>query len=82
MNHFLSSNTKAMKLLRTIVQGVIGVLIANIDIIFASFTIPIEAKTMIVPLVMAVLSPVMASLGTTETYDADTIDNLTNNKGE
>ena len=50
-------------MLRTILQGVIGVLIANIDVIAGTFNIPEVWKPIIAALVMALLSPVMAALG-------------------
>ena len=61
--NFLSSNEWQYRLLRTIVQGIIGVLIANVDVIIGSFVIDPAWKAIVVALVMAVLSPVMAALG-------------------
>lgn len=63
MNKFLSVNTPAMKLARTIFQAVIGVVVAYIDTIIGFFAIPDEVRPIIVGLVMAVLSPIMAVLG-------------------
>lgn len=63
MNNFLSSNEWQYRLARTIVQGIVGVLIANLDMLIGLTAIPAELKPMIVALVMAVLSPVMAALG-------------------
>ena len=60
---FFNSNDPVFRLLRTIVQGVIGVIIANIDVLIGPLTIPAEYKPMIAALVMAVLSPVMAAIG-------------------
>ena len=62
MKTFLKSNEWQWRLARTIVQGIIGVLIANIDLIIGSFAIPVEYKTMAVALVMAILSPIMATI--------------------
>lgn len=64
MNTFLTSNSWYMRLFRTIVQGVIGVLIANIDLIVSSFDFDAGVKALIVALVMAILSPVMSAIGT------------------
>lgn len=61
--NFLSSNEWQYRLLRTIVQGVIGVVIANLDLIIGSFVIDPAWKGIVVALVMAVLSPVMAAIG-------------------
>lgn len=66
MNKFLSSNEWQYRLLRTIVQGIVGVLIANVDIIIGSFVIDPAWKGIVVALVMAILSPVMAQLGANE----------------
>ena len=60
---FLKSNEALYRLLRTIFQGVIGVLIANLDTITGAFQIPDIWKPIIAALVMAILSPIMASLG-------------------
>lgn len=60
---FFNSNEWQYRLLRTIVQGVIGFLIANIDLIISNFTLDANAKAIIVGLVMAILSPIMAEIG-------------------
>lgn len=62
-NRFLTSNSASMKMWRTIVQGVIGVIVANVDMLIGTFAFPAEYKPMIVALVMAILSPVMSTLG-------------------
>ena len=66
MDKFLTSNDWKYRLLRTIVQGVLGVVIANLDLILGLAPIDVEFKPMIVALVMAVLSPIMALLGAKE----------------
>ena len=63
MNEFLSSNEWQWRLLRTIVQGVLGVLIANIDLILGWCVLDPSVRALVVALVMAVLSPVMAAIG-------------------
>ena len=63
MNRFLTSNDWQFRLLRTIVQGILGVIIANIDVITGTFSFDPTIKALIVALVMAVLSPIMAMLG-------------------
>lgn len=52
-----------MRLARTILQGVIGVLIANVDLLLGYTAIPPELRPVIAGVVMSVLSPVMAMLG-------------------
>lgn len=59
----LTSNDWQFRLLRTIIQGVIGVLIANADALISKLTISPEMKPIIVALVMAILSPIMAEIG-------------------
>lgn len=63
MTKFLGSNDWRWRLARTIVQGVIGVLVANLDAIVGWWAIDPSVKAIVVALVMAVLSPVMAMLG-------------------
>ena len=60
---FLTSNEWQYRLLRTIVQGVIGVLVANLDMIVSKLTFDGSTKTLIVALCMSILSPVMAEIG-------------------
>jgi hypothetical protein len=66
MNTFLTSNETKYRLLRTIVQGLIGVLIANVDVLMGFAPINPDLKPIIVAAVMAILSPIMAELGGAE----------------
>lgn len=66
MNRFFVNNSALYRLLRTIIQGIIGVLIANLDVIIGVFHFGPEAKAIIVALTMAILSPIMSAIGTTE----------------
>lgn len=59
----LTSNEWHYRLLRTIIQGVIGVLIANADMIVSQLDFDAATKTMIVAFAMSVLSPIMAEIG-------------------
>lgn len=63
MNEFLASNEWYWRLARTIVQGVLGVVIANIDLIMGWCVLDPSTHGLVVALVMAVLSPIMAALG-------------------
>lgn len=65
----LNSNDPLYRLLRTIIQGVIGVIIANLDLIIGTTSIPGNLKPLIVALIMACLSPIMAYMGK---YDDET----------
>lgn len=61
---FFESNELKYRLLRTIVQGVIGVVIANIDLIVDQVSCINDAiRPVIVLIVIAVLSPIMAQVG-------------------
>lgn len=63
MSEFLASNEWYWRLARTIVQGVLGVMIANIDLIMGWCVLDPSVRGLVVALVMAVLSPIMAALG-------------------
>lgn len=63
MNEFLASNEWYWRLARTIVQGVFGVVIANIDLIMGWCVLDPSVRGLVVALVMVVLSPIMAALG-------------------
>ena len=63
MNAFLTSTEWQWRLLRTIVQGVLGVIVANIDMLVDCAVLKPAWRTVVVALVMAVLSPLMAELG-------------------
>lgn len=64
MNKFLSSNATGYRLARTILQGVVGVVIANLDAIFSCLNFSAEMKVLIMGITMAVLSPVMGAIST------------------
>lgn len=66
MNEFLTSNEAKYRLLRTIFQGIIGVVIANIDLLVGYVVFDPSMRALIVALVMAILSPIMAELGKTD----------------
>lgn len=62
MEQFLKSNEWQWRLAQTIVQGILGVIVANIGLIFGQVVLDPAWRALVVPLVMAVLSPVMAEL--------------------
>lgn len=70
---FLTSNETIYRLARTILQGIIGTIVAYIDVIVGMMAIPNELRPMIVALVMAILSPIMSELGASikENYDVE-----------
>ena len=63
MKEFLQSNKTVYRLMRTIFQGIIGVIIANADFLISGLNFSPELKAFIVALVMAILSPIMSELG-------------------
>lgn len=70
MNTFLTSNEAKYRLARTILQGIIGIVIANIDLIMGQVILDPSQRAVVVALVMAILSPLMAALGQTTLYNS------------
>ena len=66
MNTFLTSNEWQYRLLRTIIQGILGVVVANLDLIVGACVLDPSQRALVVAVVMAVLSPIMAALGNEE----------------
>lgn len=60
MNKFLTDNTPAMRTLRTIVQGLIAVLISCLPQLVAGIPLDPALQAAIVAAIMAVLAPIMA----------------------
>lgn len=71
MNKFLTSNETLYRLARTILQGIIGVIMANLDYIVGLSHFSSGTKALIVALVMAILSPIMSELGKHISKDED-----------
>ena len=63
MTGFLTGNEWYWRLARTVVEGVLGVLVANLDTILGFTALGAGARTLVVALVAAVASPVLAALG-------------------
>ena len=63
MSKFLTSNEWEWRLLRTIAQGVLGVVVANVDLLVGVAVLEPTWRALVVALVMAVLSPLMAEIG-------------------
>ena len=59
----MRENSGTMRLARTVVQGVIGVLVANLDLLIGYIRIDPALKPVIAAMVMAILAPVMSELG-------------------
>lgn len=62
MNRFLTSNNRHWRLLRTVVQGVLGIAVANVDLLMSVAVLDPTWRALCVAMVMATLSPVMAEL--------------------
>lgn len=63
MNDFLNSNEWQWRLARTVLQGVLGVVVANIDLLVGTAVLDPTWRALVVALAMAVLTPVMAEVG-------------------
>ena len=63
MNDFLTSNEWQWRLLRTIAQGVLGVVVANIDLLVGVAVLEPTWRALVGARVMAVLSQLMAEIG-------------------
>lgn len=65
--NFLTTNSTLGRLGRTILQGVVGAIIAYLDVLIGTFAIPDDYRPFIVATVMAVLSPIMGALSDNNT---------------
>lgn len=63
MSEFLVSNDWKWHLARTIVQGVLGVFIANINLILGYAILDPTLRALVVAFVMAILTPIIAAIG-------------------
>ncbi|MCH3926260.1 MAG: hypothetical protein LKE27_07480 [Atopobiaceae bacterium] len=63
MSEFLCSNEWQWRLARTVVQGILGVVVANLDLLAGTIPLPAEWRALAAALAMAALSPIMAELG-------------------
>lgn len=63
MNRFLTSNERQWRFMRTVVQGVLGVVVANVDLLMGVAVLNPTRRALCVAMVMAVFSPVIAELG-------------------
>lgn len=63
LTKFLTGNEWSWRLLRTIAQGVLGVFVANVDLIVGFAVLDPTMRALVVAFVMAVLLPIMAEIG-------------------
>lgn len=68
---FFESNTPGARVLRTIVQGIIGVIISYLGVVATNS--PEIVSMLIIPIVMAILSPIMAEIGKALDKDSEEI---------
>ena len=61
--NLLHGNEWYWRLLRTVIQGALSVLVASLDTIVDGFQIDPSLKPILVAALMAILSPLMAALG-------------------
>lgn len=66
MSKFLTSNDPMWRCARTIVQGILGVIVAQLPQVLGLYQLDPVWSASIVALTMAVLSPIMAMLGSEE----------------
>lgn len=69
LDKFLNDNSMAMRLVRTIVQGIIAVLIVAVPLAISGVVNDPQWASIITAAIMAVLSPVMAMLKTGKPED-------------
>lgn len=63
MRWFLTSNSSTARLLRTVLQGLLGVLVVYMADILGFMNVPSEVAGIIAAATAAILSPIMAKLG-------------------
>lgn len=63
MSELINSNKPMYRCLRTIIQGIIGVVMAQLPALITGVPLDPTWQALIVALTMAVLSPIMAMLG-------------------
>lgn len=70
LDKFLHGDTMGMRLARTIVQGLLAVLIVAVPMLVGYANLPAEAASVLTAAIMAVLSPIMAAIKTGNPEDA------------
>ena len=59
---FMGRNDAMARCLRTIIQGVLAVLLENLGMILTGFHLDASTQAVVTALLMAVISPIMAQL--------------------
>lgn len=63
MEKFFTSNETKYKLLRTIVEAVLGVFLANLDYIVGLAKLTPEMRALVCAFIVAILSPIISEIG-------------------
>lgn len=70
LEKFLNDSSMSMRLLRTIIQGVLAVAIVSVSAIVGMFDLTPEMASIVTALIMAILTPIMAAIKTGNPEDA------------
>lgn len=70
LEKFLNDSSMGMRLLRTIIQGVLAVAVVSVSAVVGMFDLTPEMASIVTALIMAVLTPIMAAIKTGNPEDA------------
>lgn len=70
MSEFLTNNRWPWQLVRTIAQGVLGVVVANVNMLVGWAVFELTWRAVVVALVITMLTPVTAALGAGHEIDS------------
>lgn len=73
IDKFLNSNSTEARLARTILQGLIGVLITSLAVLVGWLNLSPQAASILTAVIMCFLSPIMALLKNSDTIHDDEI---------
>ena len=63
MEQFLTSNDTKWKLLRTIVEAVLGMIVSNVDYIAGCVIMEPHVRALVCAFVVAIISPILSEIG-------------------
>lgn len=70
LENFLQSNAMSMRLLRTILEGVIGVVLVSVPLIVGWWHLSPEVASLLTAIIVCVFSPILAMFKTGRPEDA------------
>ena len=70
LDNFLNDNTMKMRLIRTIFEGVLSVLVVSVPIIIGWFALTPEMASMLTALIICIITPILSMLRTKNPEDA------------